>query len=148
MAQERASREMAEFFKFSHIGQSVVGFVETFGAGGQYNTKYALFEPVLIRESDSGPLRRFGSVAIGLSADLLSKLNVNRDAQQYFGIKYIDNEPTGKGSPKKIFRVMKLEEREFLRLAEQANADFEHVPYKAEELPGDATDAVDEDLGF
>jgi hypothetical protein len=148
MAQERESREMAEFFKFTKVGQSIVGWIETFGQGGQYGTKYALFEPVLIRENESAPLRRFGSVAIGLSADLLSKLNINRDAQKYFGIKYIDNQPSGKGSPKKVFRVMQLEEREYLKLQEQASVEFEGVPYKAEEQPGDAPEEFDDDLGF
>lgn len=148
MAVERESREMAEFFRFDRIGQSVVGWLETFGQGGQYGTKYALFEPVVIRESEQSPLRQFGSVAIGLSADLLSKLHPTRDTGKYFGVKYIGTRPSGKGSPTKLFKVMELSEKEFLRMQEQANADLATVPYKAEDKPGDAPEEFDDDLGF
>lgn len=115
MATERNSKTMAEFFKFTQIGQAVAGLITSFKTSE--NGPFALFEPVLIRDNPDEPPKRYAGVAVGLSTDLKIKLDMQQDVKKFFSIEFAEKEPTSKGSDRKIFRVLELTRDEMKALA-------------------------------
>lgn len=149
MATKREARPLAEFFKFRAIGQVVAGKVDTFGKSGQFDTQYMTLVPAIIRESKDGTPRLFGSIAVGLSADLLAKINPRTDTGVYLAIEFTGREPSKKGSPKKVFDVSELTEAEFTRLETRADRTTSGNAYRSDvhdDIPNDLEG--DDDLPF
>lgn len=150
MATKREARPLAEFFKFRSIGQVVAGKVDTFGKSGQFDTQYMTLVPAIIRESKDGTPRLFGSIAVGLSADLLAKINPRTDTGVYLAIEFTGREPSKKGSPKKVFEVSELSEAEFSRLESRANKETAGNAYRSDvhdDVPPNDLEG-DDDLPF
>jgi len=144
MPTKREPRELSEFFKFTTIGQVVAGKIEKFGRAGQYDTQYMILEPACIRETEDGNPRKFGGVAIGLSADLLAKINPRSDSGTYISIQFTGREPSGKGKPRKIFEVLELREDEYTRLEKRASGEYANNVYRSDRDSDELSDA-DED---
>ena len=143
MPMKREARQLSEFFKFKSVGQIVVGQVDKFGSAGQYDTQFMILSPVCIRVSKDGTPQKFGSVALGLSADLLSKINPRKDLGSYLSIEFTGREPSKKGKPKKVFEVMELTGDEFSKLEKRAMGDYEGNAYRSDR--DDDTNGDDED---
>lgn len=154
MATERVAKELAEFFKFRQIGQVVIGYVDAEGVSGQYGTRYIVMEPVLIRVTPEAAPQQFGSVALGLSADLLSKINPKKDIGRCLSIEYVKDEPSPKGNPKRIFKVLELTAQEFTALGNRSVPDNMRNVYRSDrdeiaEMGGDGkVNDDDDDLPF
>ena len=146
MPVKREARELSEFFKFKQPGQIVVGVADKFGTTGQFNTQYVVFEPALLRGDTNGTPTKYGSLAIGLSADLLAKINPRTDVGMYLSIEFTGREPSKKGAPKKVFEVLELSKEEFERMEKRASGDYARA-YRAE-VPANGTDDDDDDLPF
>lgn len=146
MPVKREARELSEFFKFKEIGQIVVGQASKFGVTGQFGTQYMVLEPALLRAAKDAKPAKFGSLAIGLSADLLAKINPRTDEGVYLSIEFVGREPSKKGSPKKMFDVSELTEDEFTRLENRASGDY-LAAYRAPEVDPSSGDD-DDDLPF
>jgi len=150
MGTKREERELSEFLKFKKPGQLVVGQVDKFGKAGDFDTQYMVMAPVIIRDEPGGDGRLFGSVAIGLSAGLISKINPRKDTGTYLKIEFTGTVASGKGSPKKVFDVEELSEAEFAKLENRARKDMVGHGYKSDrdepEFDPDADE--DDDLPF
>jgi len=111
-----------------------------------------VLSPVLIRQSAEGTPQKFGSVAIGLSADLISKVNMRRDVGRYISVEFVMLEPTDKGADKKIFEVNELNMLEFSKLESRATGEYQGNAYKAtRDAIEDESEALrddDDDLPF
>lgn len=124
MATERHAGQLAEFFKFTKIGQAMVGRITKFGNHPQ-NGEFIVMEPVLIRSEPGAEAVRYAGVALGLSTDLKWKITSPErdqsksggDVNKFVSIEFIDKEPSKKGSDKKIFRVLELTRDEMVALA-------------------------------
>lgn len=108
MATQRTAPTLAGFFKFTKVGQYIVGLMDGY-RDTPTSGPIATFTPCII--SDGNVKQAWGSVAIGLSTDL--KFKVERaDRGRWFLIKFSDTEPTKKGSPRKVFTVATLDSME------------------------------------
>jgi hypothetical protein len=124
MATERHAGQLAEFFKFTKIGQAMVGRITKFGNHPQ-NGEFIVMEPVLIRAEPGTEAVRYAGVAVGLSTDLKWKITSPErdqsgnggDRNKFISIEFIDKEPSKKGSDKKMFRVLELTREEMISLA-------------------------------
>jgi hypothetical protein len=148
MPTERKARDLSEFFKFTAFGQIVVGQVDKFfGPSGQYNTMSVVLVPALIRTNKGAQPKKYGSIALGLSGDLMAKLDMKADVHRYLSIEYVRKEPSKKGNDTKIFDVQELSEEEFSRMEAKASKEFESAAYKAPRV-SDGIASEDDDLPF
>lgn len=148
MGQERAVAPMGGFFKFTAIGQQVIGVVKRYGTGD--NGPFIVMEPALARETKADELRSWQSLAVGLSTDLALKVQQG-DVGKYFSLRFKDTEPTKKGSRKKIFEVLELDRDELVQFAAGADRTNRNVPYSRADasLEDDSHSASeDDDLPF
>lgn len=146
MATKREARQLSEFFKFREVGQIVAGVADKFGQSGKFDTQYVVFEPALLRASKDATPTKYGSLAIGLSADLLAKVSPRNDVGRYLSIEFTGYEPSPKGQPKKIFEVLELTGEEFGRLEKRASGDYSHA-FRVDAPTNGNTDD-DDDLPF
>jgi hypothetical protein len=146
MPVKREARELSEFFKFKQPGQIVVGVADKFGVTGQFQTQYVVFEPALLRGDANGTPTKYGSLAVGLSADLLAKISPRNDVGRYLSVQFTGHEPSKKGAPKKVFEVLELTKEEFEKMEKRASGDYSRA-YRSESN-GDSTGDDDDDLPF
>lgn len=119
MGTERESRnDLAEFVKITTIGQSVAGQVKSFGVND--NGALVVMEPVLLRDGHDGKWQRYGTVAVGLSADLAAKVDEKKDVGKFLQFTFARTEPTKFGNNKKIFLVAELSLDEIREIAKEA----------------------------
>lgn len=134
MATERVAPPLSGFFKFSKVGQSIAGHVDSVRTVNtqQGTSTFIVLRPVLIHDghkANGSPLyERYESCAIGLSADLRAKIT-ERDAGLYLRITYDRQEPTKKGNPKRVFLVEILEGHEMRALNDKAGKEHAATPY-------------------
>lgn len=126
MANERTVEPMAAFYKFTRIGQQVVGLVKRYATGD--NGPFVVMEPVLIRDESGAVLRSFHSAAIGLSTDLSLKVGP-RDVNKWFSFTFDDTEKTKKGSDKKLFKVLELEKSDVAEYAQGSDSSNRMMQY-------------------
>lgn len=111
MAREREAAQgvRAEFVRWTRIGQAVAGYIAAY----RENDNGGLIElsPVVARVGRGQPFQLFGSLAVGISADLSRKITP-QDVGRVVLIEFKDAEPTGRDYPRRIFRVLELEERD------------------------------------
>lgn len=106
MPQEReAVRTLAEFVKFTTLGQAVAGRVKS--SGKNDNGDFITVSPALVRKARGADWERFADVAVGLTTDLSMKVD-SRDVGKFLVLEFNDTEPSRKGQPKKLFRVFEL----------------------------------------
>lgn len=115
MGQQREAATMAEFFKFKKIGQGVAGRIIEFKKSN--NGDFIVLSPVLVKDNREGGWTRYYSLALGLTTDIKMKLIPEQDKGAMFAFYYVDNQPTTKGSPRKVFVVEKLEKQEIAELS-------------------------------
>lgn len=150
MPTKREAQPMSEFFKFHSPGQAVAGQIDKFGHSGQFDTDFMVLAPAIIKQDRGSTPKLYGSVAVGLSADLLSKINQQKDTGIYVSVEFTHTEPSKKGSPKRIFEVNELSESEFTKLESRATREFSGNAYKKERddsVPPNALED-DDDLPF
>jgi hypothetical protein len=148
MPMKREAQPLSEFFKFRSRGEMVVGQIDKFGSSGQFDTQFMVLAPAIIRSDSGAQPKKFGSVAVGLSADLLSKINPRKDAGIYISIEFTGTEPNKKGSPKRIFDVNEYSESEFAKLESRANREFAGNAYQRDRDDSSAANDDDDDLPF
>lgn len=144
MAKELQSRPMAplgEFVNCTVIGQSVAGRAESFKKND--NGEFVTLRPAVIRVKPGGDWHRYDALAFALSTDARFKLNEPRDRHkgQWLLFQLVDKENTGKGSPKKIFKVLILEEKEVAALQRRAIDKSEERALQIERAGGDPRNA-------
>lgn len=145
MPMKREAQPLSEFFKFRNVGQIVAGQVDKFGTAGEFNTQYMILSPVCIRESKDAKPQKFGSVAVGLSADLIAKINPRKDLGVYLSIEFTGREPSKKGQPKKVFEVQELTEDEFTKLEKKSMGEFAGNAYRNDRDDSDSDLPADDD---
>ena len=150
MAQERKAKPMGAFFKFTEIGQSVAGKIAEFKNGAD-NVFMIIDSPVLRSSKKEKPVQ-YLTAAVGLATDIATKIDRRKDAGKYFYIEYNDTEPTTKGSPKKLFKVLEITPQEFHSL-EQMSERRTSDPYTTHNTAIDddkpeVTDNAQDDLPF
>ena len=122
MPKEREEREGArmlpEFVKITTVGQTVAGRVKKFGDND--NGHFAVMEPVYLRDKVGGSWDKFGTAAVGLSTDILRKLDVQKDGGKFFLFQFVDTEATTRGGIKKKFKVYELDAAESSALDKKA----------------------------
>ena len=152
MATERVAPPLSGFFKFSKVGQSVAGHIDSVRTVNtqQGTSTFMVLRPVLIHDGNKAtgsPLyERYWSCAIGLSADLRAKIT-ERDAGLYVRITYDRQEPTKKGNPKRVFLVEIMEGHEMRALNDKAGKEHAATPYFPETTGtrGESEHSGDED---
>jgi hypothetical protein len=144
MPMKRDAQPMSEFFKFRTVGQVVVGQIDKFGTSGVYDTQFMVLAPAIIRADPNAQPKKFGSVAVGLSADLLSKINPRKDLGVYISVEFTGTEPSRKGKPKRIFSVSEYSNLEFNKLENRATEEFAGNAYQRDR-DDDAPPADDDD---
>lgn len=145
MATERNGGTMAEFFKLVKFGQKVIGRIDEYHEARNGNSAFVVISPVLIREEPKDAvMTRYHGVAIGLTTDLVRKVT-DKDIGHFLSIEYVSSEPTNKGSPRKIFRVLELEKMEMLELAREAAAVDGVYKAPARTIAADGEQAADDD---
>lgn len=128
MAERREAGELAEFFKFTTIGQAVVGRIKKFGNHPR-NGPFVVFEPVLIRSNPKEEPVRYAGVAVGLSTDLQYKLlsperaraegKNGHDEGKFVSVLFERTEPSKfENNPKKVFDVLILSREEMIALSQ------------------------------
>lgn len=135
---------MAEFYKFKKVGQAVAGRIVEFKKSS--NGDFVVMSPVLVKDDREGGWTRYFSLALGLSTDIKQKLIPEKDKGLMFAFYYADNQPTNKGSPRKIFVVEKLEPTEMAELA--AGCDRVDDVYRAPAPAVSDTQEESDDLPF
>lgn len=142
---ERNAPKLAEFYKFTRVGQAVAGRITKIKHND--NGPIATVSPVLIRRSRNAKWERFAEVAIGLSTDARVKVDMARDTGKFMLFEFDSTEPTSKGSPRKIFRVAELSRDEMMAYAESATAG-ESINEPADSEQASSPLAEDDDLPF
>lgn len=136
---------MAEFFKPKTIGQALVGRISEF-LPDKGNGPFIVLEPVILKEDPKGGYVRYHSLALGLSTDLRFKLREQNHKGQWVSVEFVDTEPTSKGSPKKIFKVMQLtnaEAADFSGMIERNAGDVYRKP--VEQMRDEPVSSDDDD---
>lgn len=126
MAMERKAKPMGNFFKFTEIGQMACGKVRAFRSSE--NGDFVILEPAIIRPSKDGKLACYATAPIGLSTDMLQKVDARSDVGKLLLFKFVGKEPTKKGSPLKVFEVLDLEQHEYDQLLNRSE-DHSSEPY-------------------
>ena len=116
MARERdggAPDARAEFVRWTRIGQAVAGYIAAY----RENDKGGLIElsPVVSRVGRGQDFQVYGSLAVGISADLARKITPV-DVGRVVLIEFKDVEPTTRENPRRIFRVLELEEADAAKI--------------------------------
>jgi hypothetical protein len=144
MANEReAQTNRAPFHKFTEIGQALAGRVTKFGNND--NGAFIELHPVLSREERGGAwVREDAAIAVGLATDLGMKIDGRADMNKYLLIEFTDTEPSKRGQPKKIFRVLDLTLKEIVGLRDGTFTVPDAEPRKT---PAKAAEEID-DLPF
>lgn len=138
MPKEITKAPLSGFFKFTELGQSVVGQVKDFFTAGEKNNPSMVLAPAMIRDERNGIPKRYASVAIGLSTDLRLKIDPKAHKGAFLLVEFVGKEKTNKGSDYKEFRVLILDSDEIRALA--AKADNTH---KGDPFPRQAEAAAD-----
>jgi hypothetical protein len=150
MATERVAPPLSGFFKFSKVGQSVAGRIDSIRTVTSANgpSTFAVLRPVLIHDgnkTNGSPLyERWESCALGLGADLRTKLSA-KDEGLYVRVTYTGQEPTKKESPKRVFLVEIMEGAEMRELNDKAGKDHAHEPYFPAEAKGGTSSGADDE---
>lgn len=142
MATERERRKMSSFFKFSEIGDTIAGQIKEFRQS-QYGTFFVL-SPVFVKRGRNGTVERYQSAACKLASDMLSQIDADKDKGAAVSITYYDSEPTSKGSPKKLFRVLDLDQADINKLSKAADNTHRDDPYIAPDAKQSATSFDDD----
>lgn len=150
MPQERTAAPLSGFFKFTKIGQKVVGRVSQYRTSD--NGTFIVMSPVCLWPGKGSQGEMYQAASIGLSTDLGLKVNI-RDVGKFLSLEYADAEPTRKGSNKKLFKVLELTRAELVAAVNGANDDNRQEVYSLassnEEEPGaGASTDDDNDLPF
>lgn len=115
MAQDReAQTSLAAFYKFTTVGQSVAGLVSK--TGHNDNGDFIVLAPALFRHERTAAFERSDELAVGLTTDLGMKIDPRNDKGRFLLIEFDDTEPTKRGQPKKLFRVVELTRTEIIGL--------------------------------
>jgi hypothetical protein len=93
------------------------------------NSAIIVMSPVLLSQGRGQPLQRYERAAIGLSTDLSQKINPD-DVDNFLMLVYMDEEPTKKGSKRKIFAVSELSLEEIKELDATADQTHRLDPYR------------------
>lgn len=101
MATQRNAAALAEFAKLNEIGAAIFGQITKYGTNN--SGPFVIFSPAGYRERASDKFERFQEVALGLSTDLLAKIQA-ADVGAILFIVLVATKPTQK-SPMKIFNV-------------------------------------------
>jgi hypothetical protein len=119
MATERNEAEKinAQFVKITRIGQTVAGTIKQFGKNSV--SEFFVLSPAYAREQVGGEWMKFESMAVGLSAGLVRKINADRDKGINILCHYRDDEQTEHGV-KKVFKVMQLDTAELAEIEGKA----------------------------
>jgi hypothetical protein len=122
--QERNATPLAEYFKFRDKGQRVIGKVQKFFTNE--NGLSMVMSPVILWTKAKGTPQAYRNIAIGLTTDLRYKIIDPDDKDLWFSIELVGFEPSGKGAPRKMFKVLSLDENEVTAIAKESGADFSH----------------------
>jgi hypothetical protein len=141
MATQRTAAPMSAFFKFTKIGQKIAGRIHQYRTNDQGG--FVILRPAILRDSRSDTFHAYESAAVGLATDLKLKIT-QRDEGKYISVEWTDQEPTKKGSPRKIFDVLELSGDEMKTLA--AGADMSHRTELYRGRDGDANAAGDQTI--
>ncbi len=145
MANEReAVTTLAPFHKFTYLGQALAGFVHK--ASKNDNGEFIVFRPALLRHERGAKFdARVDEIAVGLTTDLGMKIDTRTDVNKFLVIEFHDQEPSTRGQPKKIFRVIELSREEMVGLRDGTFTLPEAVARKREPK---AESASQNDLPF
>lgn len=139
MAQHRAAQNLAEFVKLATIGAAIFGKVVRKGQTG--NGDFIVMSPAAFRASSTAPFTRYEELALGLSTDLLSKIN-DGDVGKILLAVYVATKPTQK-SPMKLYNVWELSPAEAKGLL-----DGHDMPAEWTAPPAEASNAAQEEFPF
>lgn len=144
---ERNAGPMAGFFKFTAKGQAIAGIVKRHFNGD--NGHAFILSPCVIKSEPDGETTTYQAAAVGLSTDMLIKVDVAADVGKCLLFEFVDTEASKKGSPRKIFRVGELTTGELDKMFTRAKTNIPE-PYQppsktaAVESPSDMADEDDE----
>lgn len=129
--QERTAGPMAGFFKFVAQGQAIAGLVKRHFNGD--NGHAFILSPCVILSPDTGETKMYDAAAVGLSTDMLIKVDVHADIGKVLFFKFVSTEPSAKGSPRKIFQVGVLSPGEFdkmtMRVHSRVKDVYQPIPF-------------------
>lgn len=111
MPKQRQSEGLLEFVKLTRVGDRVLGRMTKHDVND--NGSFITLEPVLVKHAGKDA-ERFGGVALGLTADLRSKVTA-RDENKWLLIGLVGFKASGKGDPTKLFAVYECEADEDMR---------------------------------
>ena len=143
MAQERQAGPMSSFFKFTEIGQVAAGFVKRHFSGD--NGDAFVLAPAVLRETATGQPKTYHGAAVGLSTDMLRKVDTRADVGKFLSLQFIGTEPSKKGSPTKLFKVLELTAGEFDMMA--ARSTVVNDTYQPPARNARPVDSIAEDGG-
>ena len=149
MAKEREAKPISSFFKFTDIGDMAAGTIREFRKS-QFGEFFVL-SPAFLRRGRKGKVERYESAAITIASDMISKIDSSKDKGLSLSITFDDTEPTKKGSPKKLYKVLELEPQEQKQLASTADNEHRDEAYIVSKSEADdsgipADDDDDDDL--